>query len=56
MGLFSVKVIAWLLAYYGLSLLLQAFLPGQETEGTQLPGGGRLKYKLNSKFSTRGGA
>ncbi|KAI9891129.1 MAG: erg24, C-14 sterol reductase [Vezdaea aestivalis] len=48
LGLFSFSVTAWLLAYYGFSLLLRAFLPGTQCEGTDLNGGGKLGYKLNS--------
>lgn len=41
------KVTVAVLSYYGLSLLLQAVLPGDETEGVKLSSGGRLKYKFN---------
>ena len=36
-----------MLAYYALSLVLQAVLPGEVVEGVELKSGGRLKYKLN---------
>ena len=36
--------------YYLLSLTLNALLPAQEVEGTELRSGGRLKYKLNGKL------
>ncbi|MCJ1301740.1 erg24, C-14 sterol reductase, partial [Hypocenomyce scalaris] len=47
-GLGSLKVTIAVLAYYFLSLLLQAVLPGEETEGVKLSSGGRLKYKFNA--------
>ena len=47
-GLFEPEVLAWTLAYYGLSLVLQLLLPGVESEGIALGTGGRHKYKFNS--------
>ena len=49
LGLASLKVTSWLLAYYLFSLLLQAVLPGAEVEGTELQSGGKLKYKFNGE-------
>ena len=46
-GLASVKVTAWTLGYYFLSLVLQVVLPGVEAEGVELQAGGKLKYKFN---------
>lgn len=50
LGLASWDVSAKVLGYYLLSLVLHRVLPGEELEGTELVSGGRLKYKLNSKF------
>jgi Delta14-sterol reductase len=47
LGLASYKVTGWLLGYYLLSLVLQAFLPGEEVMGGLLQSGARLKYKFN---------
>ncbi len=47
-GLTSFKVTGFVLAYYLLSLILYRVLPGEVAEGTQLPSGGKLKYKFNS--------
>ena len=47
LGLGSLKVTGLVLAYYFLSLILQAVLPGIESQGVQLASGGRLKYKFN---------
>ena len=49
-GLASLKVTGFVLAYYFLSLVLWAVLPGVETEGVQLSSGGRLKYKFNGSL------
>ena len=46
----SIKVTAWVLGYYLLSLVLQAALPGVETEGVELQTGGRLRYKFNGRI------
>ncbi|MCJ1372548.1 erg24, C-14 sterol reductase [Loxospora ochrophaea] len=48
LGLASFKVTRYVLGYYFLSLVFQAFLPGQESEGVKLSSGGRLKYKFNA--------
>ncbi|KAI9736673.1 MAG: erg24, C-14 sterol reductase [Cirrosporium novae-zelandiae] len=48
LGLGSLKTTGWVLAYYFLSLVLQAVLPGHEVEGVELRSGGRLKYKFNA--------
>lgn len=39
------------LGWFGLQAALQAWAPGKVVEGTELPGGGRLKYKMNGLFS-----
>lgn len=49
-GLFEIDATLYVLAYYGLSLALQVFLPGTEAEGVELACGGRHKYKLNGMF------
>lgn len=48
LGLTSFKVTGVVLAYYLFSMILYRVLPGEETEGTPLPSGGKLKYKFNS--------
>ncbi|KAL9599348.1 MAG: hypothetical protein Q9219_003881 [cf. Caloplaca sp. 3 TL-2023] len=48
LGLASSKVLGYVLAYYLLSLLLQAALPGMVVQGVQLKSGGRLEYKFNA--------
>lgn len=48
LGLCSLEVFGWTLAYHGLSYALQLLLPGTEVEGTQLGTGGRHTYKFNS--------
>ncbi|KKY13932.1 putative c-14 sterol reductase [Phaeomoniella chlamydospora] len=50
-GLFDFKVSAWVLAYFGLLLVLQLILPGVEVEGVKLACGGKHKYKFNT-FTT----
>ena len=47
-GLLNFKASAWMLAYYGFSILLQVFLPGKVVEGTTLRSGGKLQYKFNA--------
>jgi Delta14-sterol reductase len=47
-GLVDVEVIGWVLAYYGLSLVMQLVLPGVESTGIKLDSGGRHTYKFNS--------
>lgn len=47
-GLASWRVSAWVFAYYAFSAVLYRVLPGEETEGTLLASGGKLKYKFNS--------
>lgn len=47
LGLGSLKVTGWVLAYYLSSLVLQAVLPGVESRGVKLRSGGRLDYKFN---------
>ncbi|KAL9619308.1 MAG: hypothetical protein Q9160_006073 [Pyrenula sp. 1 TL-2023] len=47
-GLFDLKVLGWVLAYYGTSLSLQLLLPGTELDGTELRCGGRHHYKFNA--------
>ncbi|KAL2123447.1 hypothetical protein VTJ04DRAFT_3902 [Mycothermus thermophilus] len=51
-GLASWKATGWTLAYYLFNALLYRFLPATEVEGTELAGGGRLKYRLNVFPST----
>lgn len=46
-GLYSNSVMAHVLGYYLVNLLLHAFLPAREVEGTELASGGRLKYRFN---------
>lgn len=56
-GLASWDVSAKVLGYYLLSLILYRILPGEESLGTELACGGKLKYKLNSmlvKVTLRG--
>ena len=50
-GLFDLNVFGWVCAYYGLLVVLQLVLPGEEVDGTILKNGGRLHYKFNS-FNT----
>lgn len=50
-GLFDLNVFGWVCAYYGLLVVLQLVLPGEEVEGTVLKSGGRLHYKFNT-FNT----
>nr|KAK5448826.1 erg24, C-14 sterol reductase [Exophiala xenobiotica] len=47
-GLFDVEVMAWTLAYYAFSLVLQLCLPGEEVHGSTLGTGGRHHYKFNA--------
>ncbi|KAL8698477.1 MAG: hypothetical protein Q9224_001834 [Gallowayella concinna] len=47
-GLASLKVTGFVLAYYFLSLILQAALPGIVQQGVQLRSGARLEYKFNA--------
>ena len=59
LGLGSMRVAFWVLAYYMLSLTLFSFLPGQEVKGIALRSGSRLKYKMNGTVrptSSRGAA
>jgi hypothetical protein len=49
-GLGSWYVTGWVLAYYFLSVVLQAVLPGQQVPGVKLRSGGRLHYKFNGKL------
>ena len=55
LGLGSLSSLGWVLAYYLVSLVLQAALPGVETEGTVLASGGRLPYKFNGRRSMTSG-
>lgn len=50
-GLFDLNVFGWVCAYYGLLVVLQLVLPGEELDGTVLNTGGRLHYKFNT-FNT----
>ncbi|KAL8878364.1 MAG: hypothetical protein Q9198_003807, partial [Flavoplaca austrocitrina] len=47
-GLASVRVSGFVLAYYLLSLVLQAALPGLVQQGVKLRSGARLEYKFNA--------
>ncbi|KAF2128830.1 ERG4/ERG24 ergosterol biosynthesis protein [Dothidotthia symphoricarpi CBS 119687] len=47
-GLLNTQAVLGTLGYYLLSLTLHAFLPADETEGTELRTGGKLKYRFNS--------
>ena len=49
LGLASLTVTGWVLAYYLFGLVLYVALPGQEMEGPELRTGGKLKYKFNGK-------
>ena len=49
LGLASLTVTGWMLAYYLFGLVLYVALPGQEMEGPELRTGGKLKYKFNGK-------
>ena len=46
-GLINLESFAGTIAYYAFSLLLNTLLPGQEVDGIELKGGGRLKYRFN---------
>lgn len=39
------------LGWWGFQAALQAWAPGPVVEGTELPGGGRLKYRMNGRAS-----
>ncbi|KAK2616470.1 erg24, C-14 sterol reductase [Conoideocrella luteorostrata] len=52
LGLASWKATGAVLAYYLLSLILYRVLPAIEVEGTVLSSGGRLKYRLNTLYSS----
>lgn len=47
LGLASLRVTGYVLAYYLFSLVLQAALPGLVVQGVQLRSGARLEYKFN---------
>jgi Delta14-sterol reductase len=47
--IFNLEALLASLGWYGLSLVLYAIIPATEVQGTVLSGGGRLKYKFNSK-------
>ena len=46
---FSTQALAAYLAWFGLLVVLHLLLPGQRAEGTVLPDGRRLPYKLNGE-------
>lgn len=46
-GLINAEAVLGTLLWYGLSLVLNAVLPADEVEGTELRTGGRLKYRFN---------
>lgn len=50
-GLINTQAVVATLGYYFLSLVLNFVLPAQEVEGTELRGGGRLKYRFNAFYS-----
>ena len=52
-GLISVEAALGTLAWYGLSLALWALLPAYEVDGTELNGGGKLKYRFNGMVGMR---
>ncbi|KAJ9630414.1 erg24, C-14 sterol reductase [Taxawa tesnikishii (nom. ined.)] len=47
-GLLNTEAFIGTLGYYLFSLLLWAFLPATEVQGTELSSGGRLKYRFNA--------
>ncbi|TWU73159.1 erg24, C-14 sterol reductase [Metarhizium rileyi] len=51
-GLASWKATGAVLAYYLLSLILYRVLPATEVDGTVLSSGGRLKYRMNTFYSS----
>ncbi|KAK3331730.1 delta(14)-sterol reductase like protein [Cercophora scortea] len=51
-GLLSLEVTGWVFAYFLFSAILYRVLPATEVVGTQLAGGGRLKYRFNAFSST----
>lgn len=48
-GLASLRASGFVLAYYLLSLVLQAALPGLVQQGVKLRSGARLEYKFNGE-------
>lgn len=50
-GLASWEVTGWTLAYYLFNAVLYRVLPAVEAEGVELSSGGRLKYRMNSKWA-----
>jgi delta14-sterol reductase len=44
---FSLEALAVFLGWFGLLVILHLLLPGERAQGTVLPDGSRLKYKLN---------
>lgn len=50
-GLINVESILGTIGWYGLSLFLNAVLPGTEVQGTELRTGGRLTYRFNAFYS-----
>lgn len=51
-GLLNTETVVWTLAYYALNIVLWKVLPAQESEGTILRTGGRLKYRFNGRATT----
>lgn len=45
------QAIAFYLAWFGFQAALQAWAPGKIVEGTELPNGGRLRYKMNGRWA-----
>ena len=46
-GLLNLQTVVATVGYYALSMVLYKFLPGDEYEGSELRGGGKLKYRFN---------
>lgn len=52
-GLINWQSVVAVTGYYLLSLTLNAVLPAQEVQGTELRSGGRLKYRFNGMSLTQ---
>lgn len=50
-GLINTKAFLGTLGYYLLSLALYRFLPAEESHGTELRSGGKLKYRFNGTLT-----
>lgn len=51
---FTWEALAVFLGWFGLLVALHLLLPGERAQGTVLPDGSRLTYKLNGGFSGEG--